>query len=121
MKTKITYERWDEYYRNLTVHTEWNGMSKPFVVVNQDISFEDAIPKKPTANWWAMGSVPIEVALAASVALKEAVRVAGEMENMKEWKRLLPPIKGAKWVGDKMPEVYIQDGKIWFNKEGWRV
>lgn len=121
MKTRTVINRWDRHGRSVMVQVEYDGIRKDFVQVGQNISLRTDEPEEPTVNWYAMGSVPPRVALAASRALEEAARVAQEMARINDWGRITPPIEGARWTGNGMPPVTIKDGRITVPSEGWEV
>lgn len=121
MKTRLILNRWDEHGRSIHVEAEWGSFRKVFARVMQDVSLRDYKPGAVVVSWSGIGSVDSDAALAAAACIERAAHVGREIEQIKEWERITPPMENGRWEGEGMPEITIADGKASVSDEGWVV
>jgi hypothetical protein len=121
MTLRLALNRWDEQVRSVEVQIELDGNTRAIASVQQSISLRDMKPERASVNWYAKGSVTPDIAAMAGCAIIEAARIANEMEAVKEWDRITPPVEGTRWTGSEMPTIHILDGKAWVDPEGWAI
>lgn len=122
MKIRIILNRWDEFCRSVKIEVTGGEIIKMFMFgsVTQSQSLSGSgNPRPAKVSWSTIGSVSPSLAKAAGEALLAAAKVAEDMEVVKEWGFITPPKEGLRWVGQGMPEVFIENGKAWVGDAGW--
>lgn len=118
-RTRLLYNRWDQHARCVEVSVEVDGDWVTFCRISQSKSLMDDSEDEPTVNWCATGSQTTVMAWAASEALREAARVGLQFVLIKDWKCITPPKSGHVWSGKGAPEVFVEDGSIKVQQNGW--